>query len=75
MRKREFEILGEKLLDVGASDIRRFLDFDNFEDLRHQKVNRVALRTVLETSYVNGPEPSSMSRCHVLIESLDCFSP
>ena len=34
MRKREFEILGEKLLDVGASNIRRLLDFDNFENLK-----------------------------------------
>lgn len=33
MGQRESELLGEKLFNVGAFDIVRLLDFDNFEDL------------------------------------------
>lgn len=33
VRKRKFEVLGEKLLDIWSSDICRLLDLDNFEDL------------------------------------------
>lgn len=34
MRKGEFEVLGEELLDVWASDICGLLNFDDLEDLR-----------------------------------------
>lgn len=33
VRKRKFEVLGEKLFDVWSSDICRLHDLDNFEDL------------------------------------------
>lgn len=33
MRKREFEVLGEELLDVGALDVVGLLEFNNLEDL------------------------------------------
>ena len=33
MREREFEVLGEELLDVGALDVFSLLEFDNLEDL------------------------------------------
>lgn len=33
MWKRELEILGEKLLQVGTLDIAGLLDFDNFKNL------------------------------------------
>lgn len=33
MRKREFEVLGKKLLDVGALDIVGLLELDDLEDL------------------------------------------
>ena len=33
VRKREFEVLGEELLDVGALDIFSLLEFDDLEDL------------------------------------------
>ena len=33
MRKREFEVLGEELLDVGALDVVGLLEFNNFENL------------------------------------------
>ena len=39
MRKREFEILGKELFDVGAFDVVCFLDFDNLEDLCNQSVS------------------------------------
>lgn len=34
VRKGEFEVFGEELLDVGALDIIGFLDFHDFEDLK-----------------------------------------
>lgn len=34
VRKREFEILAEKLLDIGTLDIIGLLDLDDPEDLR-----------------------------------------
>lgn len=33
MRKREFEILSQKLLDIRTPDVRALLNFNNFEDL------------------------------------------
>ncbi len=33
MREREFEVLGEELLDIRTSDVVGLLDLDNFEDL------------------------------------------
>ena len=39
MREREFEVFGEKLLDIGALDIIGLLDLDNFEDLCSQPIN------------------------------------
>jgi hypothetical protein len=33
VRKREFEVLGEELLDVGALDVVGLLEFNNLEDL------------------------------------------
>ena len=39
MRKREFEVFGKKLLDVGTLDVVCFFDFDNFEDLQNQSVS------------------------------------
>lgn len=33
MREREFEVLGEELLDVGALDVVGLLEFDDLEDL------------------------------------------
>ena len=33
MRKREFEVLGDELLDVWSSDLFGGFDFDNLEDL------------------------------------------
>jgi hypothetical protein len=33
VRKREFEALGEELLDVRALDVVRLLEFDDLEDL------------------------------------------
>ena len=33
MRKREFEVLGEELLDVGALNVIGLLEFNNLEDL------------------------------------------
>lgn len=33
MRKGEFEVLGEQLLDVWAPDICRLLDFNDLKDL------------------------------------------
>ena len=34
MWEREFEVLAEKLLDVGALDVVGGFELDNFEDLR-----------------------------------------
>ena len=36
MGKRELEIFGEELFDVGASDFACLFDFDDSEDLRAQ---------------------------------------
>jgi hypothetical protein len=33
VRKREFEVLGEELLDIGALDVVGLLEFNNLEDL------------------------------------------
>jgi hypothetical protein len=33
VRKREFEVLGEELLDIGALDVVGLLKFNNLEDL------------------------------------------
>jgi hypothetical protein len=33
--KREFEVLGEELLDVGAANVIGLLDLDNLEDLHN----------------------------------------
>lgn len=35
MREREFEVLGEELSDVRATDGVGLLDLDNFQDLRY----------------------------------------
>lgn len=34
MRKRELEVLGHELLDVGAADIVSLVHFDNLENLQ-----------------------------------------
>jgi hypothetical protein len=39
VRKREFEVLGDQLLDVGTLDIVGVGDFDDFEDLRDEAVS------------------------------------
>lgn len=39
VRKREFEILGEQLFDVGALDIIGLLELDNLEDLWCQSMS------------------------------------
>lgn len=36
MRKRELEVFGEKLLDVGTLDVVCFFEFDNFQDLQNR---------------------------------------
>ena len=41
MRKREFEILFEELLDVWALDVFGLLDFDDLEDLVATYLERV----------------------------------
>jgi hypothetical protein len=33
VRKREFEVLGEELLDIGSLDVVGLLEFNNLEDL------------------------------------------
>ncbi len=39
MRKREFEVLCEELLDVGALDVIGLLEFDNLQDLGNMLVS------------------------------------
>jgi hypothetical protein len=73
VRKREFEVLGEELLDVWALDVLVLLEFDNLEDLfQILSVIGQILRSL--RTYVNGPETGSMSGGHILVESLNCIS-
>lgn len=51
VRKRELEVLGEELLDVGAADISGLLDLD---DLKNLDIGSVKNRGLWETS--NTPE-------------------
>jgi hypothetical protein len=43
VRKREFELLGEELLDVWALNVISLLEFDNLQDL-FEWVSKVQLR-------------------------------
>lgn len=73
MRKREFEVLGEELLDVGALDVVGLLEFNNLEDLfAVQLVYIFEMREQVET-YVDGPETGSMSGGHILVHGLNCI--
>jgi Holliday junction resolvasome RuvABC ATP-dependent DNA helicase subunit len=70
VRKREFKVLGEELLDVWALDVFGLLEFDDLEDL--QKFVRVYQVQASEPStYVNGTETGSMSGSHILVHGLD----
>ncbi len=39
VREREFEVLGDQLLDVGSLDVVGVVDFHDFEDLEGGKVS------------------------------------
>lgn len=69
MRERESELFGEELFHVWAFDVDRLFDFDNFEDLI-QSVRISHLDRVWDVTYMNRPEPCSMSSSHVLVESI-----
>lgn len=43
MRKREFEVLGKELLNVGALDVVGLLELDDLEDLWKRSVNGLDL--------------------------------
>jgi hypothetical protein len=47
VREREFEVLGEELLDVGALNVIGLLELNNLEDLR----NVLAVEADLESSF------------------------
>lgn len=41
VRKREFQVLGEELLDVWAADVIGLLNFDDLEDVNRPKASTV----------------------------------
>lgn len=72
MREGEFEVLGDELLDVGPADIVRLLDFDHLQDLswsQHLQTTR-NISKVERRTYVNRPEPRTMSTGHILVHGL-----
>ena len=72
MRQRELEVLGHELLDVRAANILSLLHFHNLEDLQTTSVSTLPYLSpaVRGIAYVNRPEPSPMTRSHVLVHSL-----
>jgi hypothetical protein len=72
MRQRELEVLGHELLDVRAANILSLLHLDNFENLQTQSVSRSRCLppAVRGIAYVDRPEPSSVTRSHVLVHGL-----
>lgn len=75
MWKRKFEVLGEELLQVRALDVAGLLDFDDFENLHNSSLGKCRLIKAAITTYVDGPESSSVSSSHVLVESFNRFCP
>ena len=69
VRKGEFEVLGEELLDVWALDIIGLLELDDREDLG--SVSILCGRVVGDLTYVNGTETGAMSGSHILVHSLN----
>jgi hypothetical protein len=69
VRKREFEVLGEELLDVWSLDIVGLLELNNLENL--QTIVSIGFRIARGKTYVNRPETGSMSGSHILVHSLD----
>tara|TARA_R110002060_G_scaffold51884_3_gene62909 strand:- start:1463 stop:1684 length:222 start_codon:yes stop_codon:yes gene_type:complete len=69
VRKGEFEVLGEELLDVWALDIIGLLELDDLEDLG--SVSILCGRVVGDLTYVNGTETGAMSGSHILVHSLN----
>ncbi len=65
MRKGEFEVLGKKLLDVGALDIIGLLELDDLKDLQ------IMLKDVCgegsSATNVDGPKAGTMSGSHILV--------
>jgi len=69
VRKREFEVLGEELLDVGALNVIGLLELNNLEDL--WKVLAVEVDLESSLTYVDRPKAGSMSGGHILVQSLN----
>ena len=74
VREREFEVLGEELLDVWALDVVGLLELNHFEDLPKQ-VSSHRLERDERMVYVNRPEPGTMPRRHVLVQCVHSFRP
>jgi hypothetical protein len=71
VRKREFEVLGKKLLDVWALDVVGLLNLDDLENLwKFRKHDWTKLGCDRKT-YVDGTETRSVPRSHILVQSLD----
>lgn len=81
MGQREAQVLGQKLLDVGALDIVGLLELDDAEDLYelsayHRTFLALGLRpTGAGDTYVDGPETGTVAGSHVLVESLHSLGP
>ena len=71
MRKRELEVLREKLLDVGAADRVRAIDFGDTDDLSIMSIS-ISFQTVATLStYMYRTETGTVTSSHVLIKRLD----
>lgn len=71
MRKGEFEVLFEELLDVWALDVFGLLNLNNLEDLLAESVNISSFSQRQSKTYVDRPETGTMSGSHILVQSLN----
>jgi hypothetical protein len=71
VREREFEVLGQELLDVWSLNVVGLLELNNLEDLYAKSVSSTTNWCHLGSSYVDGPEAGAMSGSHVLVQSLN----
>lgn len=73
VREREFQALGEELLDVRAADALAVLDLDDAEDLSKSVSGRSFSQKLIGT-YVDGAEAGTVTGSHVLVQRVDGIS-
>lgn len=69
MGQRELEVLGEELLDVGATDAVGLLDLNDLDDL-YAPLEKSGIKTNQGT-YGNRAEAGTVTSSHVLVKSID----